>query len=188
MTEPFGRAWCARFPTSVSIADLKEPFRTAVSRFLAALTNAEDSCSHAPYVHVSVTYRPPERAYLMHTAWQIAHGLADPAGVPAFPGLSIDWTHGGDHAAAVAAAKDMVAEYDIAFAPSGPSSRHCSHEAVDMTIKWDGTLNIRNAHGTLLAISSAPHDGTNPELAKIGAEFGVIKLVGDKPHWSIDGH
>jgi hypothetical protein len=28
----------------------------------------------------------------------------------------------------------------------------------------------------------------NPVLHKIGASYGVIKLLSDPPHWSSDGH
>jgi hypothetical protein len=37
-------------------------------------------------------------------------------------------------------------------------------------------------------IASGPRDGSNPELIKVGATFGVMKLVSDPPHWSDDGH
>lgn len=196
MAEYSGRHWVSRFPTSTSVADLMEPFRTGVSYFLTALAGAWDSTGNAPSVHVSGTFRPPERAYLMRGAYQIAHRLVAPFAVLPMPGVDINWTHGGDDAAAIAAAEDMVAGYGIAFAPSGTISRHCERgpggapasRAIDMTILWKGTLNIRNATGTLLAIGSAPHDGTNPDLAKIGASYGVIKLPTDRPHWSADGH
>jgi len=179
MTERSGAQWCARFPTSTSVADLREPFRTAVSHFLAALKNAGAS------YQIAATYRPPERAYLMHWAWLIANGTL-PGAVPACAGVDIDWTHGGDVAAARAAARAMVAAYSIRYEPS-LTSHHCERRAIDMTVTWDGTLNIRNAHGTLLAIASSPRSGDNHDLQAIAREFGVIKLVSDPPHWSDDG-
>lgn len=181
MSEPSGRAWCARYPTSTSVDDLVEPFRSNVKRFIEAIEAAGGT------VTISATYRPPERAYLMHSAWQIARLGVDPHTVPAHPGVDIDWTHGGDVAAARSAAREMVAGYGIRFQPS-LTSHHCIRRAIDMTIRWDGTLAIRNAAGTPWTIGSVPHDGTNPELAKIGASFGVIKLATDPPHWSVDGH
>jgi hypothetical protein len=39
-----------------------------------------------------------------------------------------------------------------------------------MRISWDGVLNIRNAHGTLLVISSAPRNG---------ADARYVELLGD---------
>ena len=39
-------------------------------------------------------------------------------------------------------------------------------------------------------IASGPRDGMNPELAKVGASYGVIKFYGgavDRPHWSTNG-
>jgi hypothetical protein len=38
------------------------------------------------------------------------------------------------------------------------------------------------------SITGGPRDGSNPELIKVGATFGVMKLVSDPPHWSDDGH
>lgn len=181
MTQPSGRVWCARFPTSSSVADLAEPFRTSVSHFLAALKVAGAQCS------IAATFRPPERAYLMHWAWLIAQGDVLPGAVPPMAGVDIDLTHGGDVAAARAAAREMVAGYAIRYQPS-LTSHHCKRRAIDMTISWDGVLNIRNARGTLLAISSLPRDGGNRDLQAVAREFGVIKLVSDPPHWSDDGH
>ena len=57
-----------------------------------------------------------------------------------------------------------------------------------MSISWSGRLSVRDFDGTVHYVMSEPRDGTNPELAKIGASFGVIKLVSDRPHWSDDGH
>jgi hypothetical protein len=57
-----------------------------------------------------------------------------------------------------------------------------------MTISWNGTLNIRDFNGQMHSITGGPRDGSNPELIKVGATFGVMKLVSDPPHWSDDGH
>jgi hypothetical protein len=181
MSEPSGRAWCPRFSTSASVSDLAEPFRTAVSHFLAALKVAGAS------VAISATYRPPERAYLMHWAWLVGNGMEVPASVPPMAGVDIDWTHGGDLRAAVQSAREMISAYGLLYKPS-LNSRHCERQAIDMRVSWDGVLNIRNARGTLLAITSSPRNGENRDLQAVAREFGVVKLVSDPPHWSNDGH
>ena len=181
MAKLSGRAWCARFSTSTSVADLVEPFRTGVSHFLAALKVAGAEYS------ISATFRPPERAYLMHWAWMIAQGGAMPGAVPPMAGVDIDWTHCGDVTAARTAAKEMVAGYGIQYQPS-LTSRHCEHRAIDMRIRWNGTLAMRTASGAAVKIATMPRNGDNRDLQAVAAGFGVHKLVSDPPHWSDDGH
>jgi len=182
---PSGRAWVNDFPTSRSLDDLKEPFRTNAQKFLSALDDAGAD------VTVSATVRPPERAYLMHFSFLIAHGF-DPGAVPPMTGVDIDWAHRNasgvaDRAAATTAAKDMVAGYDIAFAPA-LHSRHTDGLAIDMTISWDGDLVIDDARGTSVTVSGAPRSGGNTALQRVGATYDVHKLPSDPPHWSSDGH
>src|ERR1051325_10670200 len=112
MAEPSGAQWCQRFPGSNKTSDLIPDFRDRVDAFLSVLKNADAA------VRVSATFRPPERAYLMHWAWGIANGFPqdmcrpqdrpgvpiDPASVPPMAGVAIDWTHGGSLAAARSAA------------------------------------------------------------------------------------
>ncbi|MND07346.1 hypothetical protein D3C83_292530 [compost metagenome] len=57
-----------------------------------------------------------------------------------------------------------------------------------MTIGWQGTLKIIDFDGVEHKISTAPRNGSNPQLIAVGKTFGVIKLVSDPPHWSDDGH
>jgi hypothetical protein len=61
-----GKDWVNKFPTSKSVADLDPTFGANVSKFLAALAAAGAS------VAINATYRPKERAYLMHYAFRIA--------------------------------------------------------------------------------------------------------------------
>lgn len=189
MLEPSGAAWVAQFPTSVSLDDLADPFRTNERAFLAALSAARARVS------ISATYRPPERAFLMHYCCLVAgyrdkagafHQIA-PAAVPVMPGVDIDWTHGGDQGAAIAAAVAMRQAYGIAF-PAALISRHTQRLAIDKTIAWDGTLVIADKSGGVHSIAEGPRSGMNPSLWKIGATFGVHKLASDPPHWSSDGH
>ena len=175
-----GKVWVGRFPGSKSPDDLKGKFQTAVKAFLQALADAGANVS------ISATFRPPERAYLMHHCWQIAHGAEDPRSVPPMAGVNIQWDH-GNLSASRAAAREMVDAFDMAFI-AALRSRHTEGRAIDMSISWSGTLNIKNAGGQVVAISAAPRSGDNARLQQVGRSYGVIKLVSDPPHWSEDGH
>jgi hypothetical protein len=188
MTTPSGAQWCAQFPGSKSLDDLAPPFGASVKAFIAALTDA------GARVTVSATYRPPERAYLMHWCCRIA-GYHDKTGFHIDPpsaatpmaGVDIDWMHRGDTAAAKSAAAAMVKGYDIAF-PAVLVSRHTEKRAIDMTITWTGTLNAKDASGTVHAIPATATNAQNPGLIALGKSYKVIKLATDPPHWSDDGH
>jgi hypothetical protein len=185
--ENSGAQWVARFPTSRSTADLTPGFGAAVDNFISALRAARAT------VNISATYRPPERAYLMHYAYRAANGQTNPANVPAMDGVEICWLHHNangnpDVAASRAAAAQMVAGYNIAYAPA-LHSRHTQRRAIDMTITWSGNLTINNASGVPVTITSTPRTGAgNTALHAVGATYGVRKLAGDPPHWSDDGH
>lgn len=180
MSELSGPQWCARYPTSHRIQDLAPGFQACVLPFHAALVEAGANIS------IGATLRPKERGFLMHSAWRIVRENASPKAIPAFPGVDIDWTHGGNLAAARKAALSMVIGFDLAFKPS-LGSRHYDGRAIDWTISWIGTLNIRNRAGTLLSLKQAPRDGQNRDLWAVGAGYGVHKLPSDPPHWSDDG-
>ena len=179
--EPSGVAWVARFPTSQSTDDLTPVFRDEVNRFIAALKAANAS------VKISETYRSRERAYLMSYAYAIARENFSPARVPAVEGVNICWLHDDsegnpDLAASNKAAEQMVVAYNIAFKPT-IDSLHIERRAIDMTITWLGDLKILDGMGKLVTIKSTPRNGTNAELDKVGATYGVTKLVSDPPHW-----
>ncbi len=175
-----GPSWVAQFPTSSKVDDLKEPFRSKVKTFLGALASA------GAHVTVAATYRPPERAYLMHYSFFIAKNNLDPATAPPMANVDIEWVH-PDRASSQSAAQQMVSGYDIVFAPA-LTSRHTEGNAIDMDITWSGSLTIAQADGTTATISSGPATGGNLALQKVGAGYGVIKLATDPPHWSSDGH
>jgi hypothetical protein len=181
MAEPAGPQWCARFPASQSLDDLLPDFGDKVHAFISQMQKAGASVS------VADTYRPPERAYLMHWCCMIGGSGQDPSAVPAMAGVDIDWTCGDSVPNARNAARQMMAGYQIQF-PAALESRHTQRRAVDMTIGWNGTLNITDFNGTSRAISGGSRNGSNPQLIAVGATFGVIKLVSDPPHWSDDGH
>jgi hypothetical protein len=90
-------------------------------------------------------------------------------------------------AASRAAAEAMVNAYRIVYKPA-LESRHTQGKAIDMNITWSGTLRITNGRGQVVTITSTPRTGAdNRELHTVGTTFGVMKLVGDPPHWSEDG-
>ena len=60
MSEPSGPQWCPRFPTSASLDDLLPDFGDATKAFISAMKKGGATVS------VAATYRPAERAYLMH--------------------------------------------------------------------------------------------------------------------------
>jgi hypothetical protein len=181
MAEPAGPQWCARYPASQSLDDLLPDFGDKVHAFISQMQKAGASVS------IADTFRPPERAYLMHWACMIGGSGQDPAAVPAMAGVAIDWTCGDAVATARNAARQMMAGYQIQF-PAALESRHTQRRAVDMTIGWNGTLTITDFDGQDHTIASGPRDGSNPQLIAVGATFGVIKLISDPPHWSDDGH
>ncbi|WP_205832899.1 peptidoglycan-binding domain-containing protein [Azohydromonas caseinilytica] len=169
----------ARFPNSNRVADLEPGFAAKVTAFLKALQAAGAS------VDVSATRRNHTRAYLMHYSWKVAKGVVKPGEVPPEPGCDIVWDHGND-AKSRKAAQEMVDLFELVFQPS-LTSRHIQGLAIDMSIRWPGTITVKTAAGAAVALSS-PRDGSNTALHKVGAGYGVIKLLSDPPHWSSDGH
>ncbi len=155
-------------------------FAAKVTAFLDALHKA------GALVTISATYRPPERAWLMHYAYEIAHKKIAPGAVPVHDGIDINWLHltngKPDLAASILAAKQMVAAYGIRHEPV-LISRHTEGRAIDMTIDWKGKLKITDAGGVVHTCA------TQEDLWPVGESYGVMKLKqGDPPHWSDDGH
>jgi len=175
-----GPAWCAKFPTSTKLDDLTPAFGDSTRAFISAMKKGGATIS------IGATWRPAERAYLMHWCCMIGMSGQDPSTVPKMAGVDIDWSHKGNDAAAKSAAQAMMAKYEIRF-PAALVSRHTQKRAIDMTISWTGTLTITDFDGNTHKISAAPRNGSNPQLIAVGKTFGVIKLVSDPPHWSDDG-
>jgi len=88
------------FPGSASADDLNEPFRQNFYEFFVAMERA--GCN----MTISSTYRPPERAYLMHFSWRIYFEHLNATKIPDRPGVDIEWDH-GDSKASKKAAEDM---------------------------------------------------------------------------------
>lgn len=180
-----GPQWVSRFPGSTSTSTLTAAFRMAVDAFIRAMR------AGGATVSIAATLRPLERAYLMHWSWRIADALVAPEAVPAKAGVSIDWVHRDgagnvDIVASRQAARAMVNGYALRKQPS-LTSRHEEGRAIDMTISWNGTLNIQRPDQTVASITSTPRSGLNAELQRVGALYGVRKLQNDPPHWSDDG-
>ena len=196
--ENSGKAWVKRFPTSKQVDDLEPIFRASVKRFLAALADADVA------ITISATLRPPQRAYLMHYAWCLVQGKVAPGDVPAFvpkageQPVNIRWLHldaaqKPNVPGSLTAAREMVSGYQIATLRVAPSltSLHMQGQAIDMTLSWDGELNIEDAKGKTITIRSLPRSGINLDLINVGATYGVRHLVAvnkDPPHWSVNGH
>lgn len=186
--EPSGLNWCSMFKDSQDTAALSPPFRANVDAFLAALSEAKAK------VRIETTYRPPERAYMMYWAWQIAKGIYKPNEATRMPGVDIAWCHRDDNGAidlkaSVAGAKAMISGEGFGMVhQAAKNSRHAIRRAIDMTISWTGDLVIKDASGNSVTISSLPRNGRNTELHTVGESYGVIKLLGpDYPHWSDTG-
>lgn len=189
---PSGASWCRDFPGSTLFdSNMAEPFSSNAQAFIAALRAA------GAVVSVASTYRPPERAFLMHWSWKIVNANADPQAIPARQGVNIRWDHRDDTGVyssekSIAAAKAMVNGYAIHRLKVAPalSSRHTEGNAVDMTIHWSDNLVIKRKDATEVTIATEPRTGMNTTLHEVGATYGVTKYHGgdkDKPHWSNDG-
>jgi hypothetical protein len=83
-----GPAWVRQFPDSASIATLAQPFRDHISAFVRALRRARAIIDPRSMS----SRRSQQRAYLMHYAYAIAHGM-DLRTVPAMAGVAIAWVH-----------------------------------------------------------------------------------------------
>lgn len=168
-----GAQWCARFPGTNEIGALDVSFRSGVQNFKAAMETAGIG------VRVSATYRPVERAYLMHYAVRVANGSIAPDAVPDLAGVNIEWDH-GEIGASKQAAQAMANAYNIVFPPAYPT-RHSLRLAIDMTLANVRNKTVKDAEGNDVDI------GREADLYPVGASYGVLKLVVDRPHWSDNG-
>lgn len=171
----------AKYPNSTKIADLDSSFKAKVQKFVDALKKG------GAKITISTTKRSAERAAVMHWGFKLANGKVKPKGIPKIAGVDIEWDH-GDEKKSIAAAKEMLGPsgFGVVYQPS-LTSRHIEGKAIDMDISWSKELTIKNKKGEDVTISTSPRKGTNKELHKVGATYGVIKLASDPPHWSTDG-
>ncbi len=182
MATPSGATWVSQYPTSTSTDDLADGFREKFLAFAGAMAEAGIS------VRITATYRPPERAYMMHYSWEIVQGNVDPSAVPALDGVDIDWVAGG-----VDGAQEMVDGYGIQnlHVPPALKSRHTQRLAVDTVLEWSGDISIAAADGQRVDVKGAPRNATHSTLIEVGKSYGAIHLhpaSADPYHWSNDGH
>lgn len=174
-----GADWAKQFPTSTSLDDLMPDFKAKVSSFIDALE------ASGAKVRKSATYRPKERAYLMHYCCKVQSGAIAADKVPPLAGVNIEWAHRDatgalDTKASKAAAKAMMDAYVIRF-PAALNSRHSQRRAIDMTITGYSGKQVKDANGNLVELEN------QDDLFDLGKTYGVIKLRNDPPHWSDDG-
>ncbi len=172
--EKSGPSWVAKFPGSASLDELDASFRPKVKDFIEAIK------ASGARVSIAATYRPRERAYLMHYSVKIATSKIKAEAVPAMAGVEIDWVHDTDQAS-IAAAVAMKEAYEIRYPPA-LVSRHTERGAIDMTVTSIIGKKVKNASGEEIEIKAMT------DLHAVGKSYGVIKLVEDEPHWSDDGH
>lgn len=171
--EMSGAPWVQRFRGSASLSDLDPVFRQKAEKFIEAIEAAGGAVS------IAATYRPRQRAYLMHYASKIARREIEPDKVPAMEGVNIEWVHETDEASRTAATA-MTKAYGIVYPPA-LISRHTERAAVDMTITGIIGKTMKNASGEHVEIKKSA------DLHAVGASYGVNKLVSDPPHWSDNG-
>ncbi|HET9626906.1 MAG TPA: hypothetical protein VFP84_36355 [Kofleriaceae bacterium] len=183
-----GAAWCAKYPTGKTIADLRDAsFKADVQAFHDAMVAAATP-ANALHISISATYRPIERAHLMHYCYNVHSGAVSVAAAnaaSAAAGIAINWDHGND-ATSRAKAGEMVTGYAIAFAPA-LVSRHTEGKAIDWNLTWTGSLRIAKK-GESHKLDCTGTGTSSANLHAVGASYGVHKLATDPPHWSSDGH
>mgnify|MGYP000856366631 CR=1 FL=1 len=191
---PSGVEWVKKFPNDNSIEALRDPFKSNLKAFLAALKEAGVS------VHINAVYRPPQRSYLMYYANFIAAG-GNPNTVPSFKSykeaknaedVNIDWTCGGNIRLARANAQKMKNAYGIGGNPVGKPyrSNHNKRQAIDMKLfpQWGIGKTVKNASGQLVVIKS------KRDIIEVGKTYKVFhwditpKKRRDNPHWSATGN
>lgn len=200
------------YPKSSDPATLKEPFKPNLEEFLKVLKPALKKAK-STYFKITSTYRPPERAYLMHWSWRIAKKDFDPSKAGTHPNVPICWSHRKmdgtiDRKKSKEAATEMLKPLDIAGLKTVPAlkGRHTQGHAIDMVFDWQGNLEIKPRKGPIKTIDSTPRSGMNQDLWKVAATYGVEKFFHwvpkpppnacepgatwagcDEPHWSTDG-
>jgi len=170
---------------STKVDDLEATFKPKVKEFIKTLTDA------GAVVDISTTKRSNKRAYLFHWSWKISQGKCKPSDATKMVGVDIQWDH-GDLAKSKAGALEVVRGFGLAVPPRStnpPSltSNHISGKAIDMTIKWTGSIKIKKKNKTEVLVAYSANVNTNTLLHTIGDSFGVKKLKTDAPHWSFNG-
>ena len=71
--------------------------------------------------------------------------------------------------------------------PPALTSNHLAGRAIDMDIRWNGTLRLPRSDGGMVSVAWTPAVNANLPLHGVGASYGVRKLRSDAPHWSFNG-
>lgn len=173
--QPAGSAWVARYPASSTVETLEPEFRGRVTRFRDALTKA------GVRVTVLASWRPPERAWLMHWAWLIAKKQVAPASVPVHPSLPIQWDLGSLEPS-IAASQAMVDGFG-ARGDTALRSRHTEGRAIDLDIRWQTPALVDAADGAVVTLNQGDQDA----LTRVGRSYGLVRGATASTHWSDDG-
>lgn len=197
-TELSGPSWAGRFRDSRSVGALSGPFRRHVSAFIGAMRHARIN------VRLISTLRPPERAFLMHYSWLIAHRKLSPLRVPHFHAdrhhgpVAICWIHVGAHGAnihaSIVAARKLATALGVASMHGAPLLTTLRTEGLSimMSTTWTSRkVTVTNAMGHRVTIRSAPHNGLNTTLIAVGATYQVIHFLKASQamnDWSVNGH
>jgi len=124
-------------------------------------------------------------------SWKISQGKCKPVDAKKMIGVDIQWDH-GDLAKSKAGALEMVTGFGLAVPPRSinpPSltSNHIAGKAIDMTIKWTGTIKVKKKDNTEVSLPYSSNVNTNTLLHTVGESYAVKKLTTDAPHWSFNG-
>lgn len=180
-----GERWCGQFPTSINTDDLRSPFKENFKKFESALSAAGLDFK------IEATFRPSQRAWLMHTAYMIAHAKLNPEKIPPLAGVNIDWVHRDakgncDITASKAAAAAMNRGYHTKYKPS-ITSLHISGNAVDATFSWSKSFSIIDGNNKTVKVPAGSSIDSKI-LHEVAETYGVRKKTNDHPHWSINGN
>jgi uncharacterized protein YgiM (DUF1202 family) len=139
-------------------------------------------------VHITAGLRHPNRAFLMHYAWGVAHGQYTPAQGNAAcrgRGINIEWDH-GNAAASRAAAQALVNAFGLVHQAS-ITSNHVHGLAIDMEISGLPASITMNGQ-TYTTRRGASGAAAAESVVPIGRGMGVIWFgAGDRVHWSHNG-
>ena len=165
---------------SKSMDTLVDPFKGNITSFIAMLR-----ANHA-LVNINATYRPPERAWLMHWAWYIGKGWTKYSKIASIKNpynIDIVWDHGDDKSTRKAALA-MAAAFGMAH-QAALKSRHTEGHAVDINITRLPEVLTIDKKEYPIGVAKAEH---NEALWFVGEHlFSVVKHHTDRPHWSTDG-
>ena len=175
-----GAHWTKQFPGSNKVDALIEPFKKNVTSFMGMLR------SNKADISVAATYRPPERAWLMHWAWFIAKGKISYSKIGTIANpykIDIVWDH-GDKKSTLKAAQAMVAAYKMKH-QAALTSQHTARKAIDMNIS--GLPEVLKIDGKDYPIGTADPKENKALWFISQHQFAVVKRADDPPHWSVDG-